>query len=134
MFNNVVLIGRITKEVELKKIGNDNISCVQFSLAVDRGFKDASGNKTTDFIPCVAWKSQADFLKQYVKKGYLLGVRGSLQQRTYQDQFGNNKTIYEVHADRVFIASSPKEDENQASQQAPQTSVQQQVEDDDLPF
>lgn len=98
--NKVNLIGRITKDPELKYTQSGVPVCV-FSLAVDRGFKDASGNKQTDFIPCVAWRQQAEFIGTYIKKGYLLGLSGEIQTRSYQAQQGDTRVIIEVVLDNV---------------------------------
>lgn len=98
--NRVTLTGRITKDVELRQTQN-NISTAAFTLAVDRGFKDAYGNRQTDFINCVAWRQQAEFMANYVKKGYLLAVEGQIQVRNYQNQQGQTVYVTEIICDRV---------------------------------
>ncbi len=90
--NKVILIGRITKDPELKFTQQNNTSFVSFTLAVDRGVKDANGNKQADFINCVAWRETATFIGSYIKKGYLLAVEGAIQTRNYIDN--SNKTVY----------------------------------------
>ena len=98
--NKVLLIGRITKDPQIRAT-TTGVSTLSFNLAVDRGYKDVHGNSQTDFIPCVAWRNQAEFISMYIKKGYLMAVEGQIQTRTYMDEF--NKTVYvtEVVLDRV---------------------------------
>lgn len=108
--NNVSLTGRITREPELKTTPNGK-NYVMFIIAVDRGYKDAQGNKFSDFIPCVAWNSQADFIGKYVKKGNLIEVTGQIQSRSYQNQQGENRVIIEVVLDSVSnLTPKPKEE------------------------
>ena len=100
MINRVVLIGRITKEVD-SKATSSGVSVVQFTLAVNRNFTNSQGEKEADFIQCVAWRFQADFLKRYVKKGALLGIEGRIQTRNYEDSTGQTRYVTEVIADSV---------------------------------
>ena len=138
--NKVCLTGRITKDAELRYTPN-NIANVSFTLAVDRGFKDANGNRQADFISCVAWRQQAEFLGKYVKKGYMLAVEGQLQTRSYQNQQGLTVYVTEVIIDKIENLT-PKEQPAQQYQQ-PQYGNQQpaqqypntfDVDDKDLPF
>lgn len=97
--NKIILMGRITKDPELRQTQN-NASVVSFTLAVTRRFdKDKA-----DFIDCIAWKSTAEFVNKYFKKGQQVVVCGSLQTRTWQDKEGNNRKTYEVIADEVYFA------------------------------
>lgn len=108
MLNKVVLIGRITRDIELKKGANDN-SFAPFTLAVNRQFSSAEGEKEADFINCITFNKQADNLHKYCGKGSLIAVSGRLQQRTYQAQDGTNKSVIEVVADNVvFLESKSK--------------------------
>lgn len=108
--NNVNLTGRITKEPEIKLTQNGN-SYVMFTIAVNRKYKDANGEKQADFIPCVAWNSQANFINTYVKKGNLIEVTGNIQSRTYQTQSGEKRNIIEVIVDNVSnLTPKPKEE------------------------
>ena len=93
--NKVILTGRLTKDPELKKT-NSGLSHVQFNLAVNRNYTNKSGEKQADFINCVAWRTQADNLAKYIKKGGLIGVEGEIQTRTYDDKNGIRKYITEV--------------------------------------
>lgn len=121
--NKVILIGRITKDPELKAT-QSGTHVVSFSLAVD-GFKDQNGDKHTDFISCVAWKTTADYLSQYVRKGYKLAVAGRLQTRSYDTGKGENRTVTEVVLESVENLT-PKENEIQPEENK--------VDKDDLPF
>lgn len=98
--NKVILIGRITKDPEIRYT-QSGIPTVQFTLAVDRGVRDASGNKQADFISCVAWRGQADFISRFIKKGYLMSIEGRIQTRNYQGQDGQTKYVTEVILDAV---------------------------------
>lgn len=98
--NKVCLTGRITKDPELRYT-QSNIPCVMFTLAVDRGFKDSNGERITDFISCVAWRVQAEFLANYIRKGYLLEIEGQIQTRNYQDQQGQTRYVTEIMVDRI---------------------------------
>lgn len=104
--NKVELIGRLTKDPELKFTPNQTKYCM-FALAVERRFKDKEGQRVTDFINCVAWKNTADFIVKYFKKGARIGASGSIQTRSYEDQNGVKRFITEVVIDEVeFVESS----------------------------
>lgn len=107
MINSVVLVGRLTKEIDLKKTSS-NISTCTFTLACDKKFKSSQeGAATADFIQCVAWRQSADFLSQYATKGAIVGVEGSIQTRSYD---GQNGKVYvtEVLCDRVRLIGGSK--------------------------
>lgn len=108
--NSVNLTGRITKDVELKTTPSDN-KVVSFILAVDRGYKDKDGNKLSDFVPCIAWNNQADFMSKYVKKGNLLEITGTIQVRNYTTSQNENRTLVEVVVDSLSnLTPKPKEE------------------------
>ena len=123
MINKVILIGRLTKGLELKKT-TTGISVVQFTLACNRRFQNQDGGHDADFINCVAYRQSADFLFNYAKKGNQLGVEGRIQTRNYKDK--NNQTVYvtEVVCENVQLLESrkdtptPKENTYQQTQQA----------------
>lgn len=119
--NKVCLTGRITKDVELRATQNGT-AYTMFTIAVDRQFKDANGQKQTDFISCVAWNNQADFMSRYIKKGNMLELTGSIQTRTYQTQQNETRAITEVIIDSVSnLTPKPQEpQQNQGYQQQPQ--------------
>jgi single-strand DNA-binding protein len=142
MINHIVLIGRITADPELKHTQNGIAFC-NFTLAVERNYKDSAGNKMSDFITCTAWKQQAELLNQYVKQGDMLGIEGSLQSRKYQTQDGQNRTAYEVQVSSMqFLGKGkPKSNKpkttNERKQQKPVTPEphpDQDRDDYDLPF
>ena len=100
MMNRVVLVGRITRDPELKYT-QSNIEVLSFTLAVNRSFTSATGEREADFVNCVAWRNQAVNMSKYVKKGHLLGVDGRIQTRTYQTETGETRYITEVVCDTV---------------------------------
>ena len=108
MINKVVLVGRITKDPELRKTST-GISTVSFTLACNRRFSNQENGQDADFINCVAWRHSADFMNNYVKKGSLLGIEGRIQTRNYKDQ--SDRTIYvtEVVCDSVQLLESRKD-------------------------
>lgn len=93
MINNVVLMGRIVNDLELKTT-QSGLSVVSFRIAVDR--KYSKGEKQTDFFDVVAWKNQAEFICKYFRKGSLIALEGELQTRSYQTKDGANRTVTEV--------------------------------------
>ena len=101
MLNHITIMGRLTRDVELRKTGNGT-SVASFTLAVDRDF----GDKETDFIECVAWKNTADFVSKYFSKGRMAVVSGRLQIRSWTDKDGNKRKTAEVVADNVYFGDS----------------------------
>lgn len=102
MINNVVLVGRLTKDIELRKTSS-NISTCTFTLACNRKYTSGNSNgPTADFISCVAWRQSADFLAQYASKGSIVGVEGRITTRNYE---GQNGKVYvtEVTCDSVQL-------------------------------
>lgn len=124
--NKAVLIGRITKEPEIKYT-QSGTAVVSFTLAVDRDFKDEQGNYITDFINCVAWRNQAEFIANYIKKGYLIAISGAIQTRSWQTQNGENRSVTEVIVDSIKNLT-PKENTPEEKQNANE------IDDSDLPF
>ena len=108
MINNVTLVGRTTKDIELRKTQNGK-SVANFTLAVNRIFK--TDDQTADFINVVTWNHSADFAARYVDKGDLIGVTGRIQTRNYEDKTGNRVYITEIVADTVQALESRKEKE-----------------------
>lgn len=139
MINNVTLTGRITKDLEKKETGKGT-SVVNFSLAVDRRFKNSSGNREADFIGIQAWGLTADLLCKYCGKGSLIGIEGRIQTRNYENNQGQRVYVTEVVAENVTFLDSKKND-NQGQQGGYQQSngyqnndYQQQPFDSALPF
>lgn len=106
MINRAVLVGRLTRDVEVRKT-QSGISCAMFTVACDRNRKkdENSNEPTADFISCVAWRQPADFLGQYAHKGSLVGVDGRIQTRTYEKD-GQRIYMTEVVADQVRLLES----------------------------
>ena len=111
MLNKVVLMGRLTKDPELRRTGSGT-AVTSFSLACDRDFKSQSGEKETDFIEVVAWKNTAEFVSKYFSKGRMAVVEGRLQIRDCTDKAGNKRTTAEVVADNVYFADSKRSESN----------------------
>lgn len=106
MINTVVLMGRITQDLELKQTPN-GISVLAFTMAVDRNSKD----KQTDFINCVAWRQTAEFIAKYFGKGRMIAVEGQLRTRTYDDKNGVKHYVTEVYVDNASFTGEAKSTE-----------------------
>lgn len=121
MLNHIVLMGRLTRDPELRHTGSGT-AVASFSLAVERDFRDkTSGQKTTDFIDIVAWRQTGEFVSKYFTKGRMAVVEGRLQMRDWQDRDGNKRRSAEVVADNVYFADSRRDGE-QSSGYAPASS------------
>lgn len=107
MINNIVLVGRTTKTIELKQNKNGT-NYVQFTLAVNRPYKDEQGQQQADFITCVAWNKTAETLSNYVSKGTMIGVEGRLQVRSYSNEAGVRQYLSEVLVNRFTFLESKK--------------------------
>lgn len=105
MINNVVLVGRMTRDAELRYTPS-NVAVATFSLAVNRNFKGANGERETDFINCVIWRQQAENLANWAKKGALIGITGRIQTRNYENQQGQRVYVTEVVADNFQMLES----------------------------
>lgn len=115
MINNVVLVGRLTKDPDLKYTGNGT-AVATFTLAVNRNFTNQSGEREADFINCVIWRKPAEILANYAKKGVLIGVTGRIQTRSYDNQQGQKVYVTEVIADNFQLLESKKADSSQNTQ------------------
>ena len=131
MINNVTLVGRLTKDVELKYTPS-NVANVSFTLAVNRTFKNANGEREADFINCVIWRQAAENFANWVKKGALIGITGRIQTRNYENQQGQRVYITEVIAENFQMLESRNQQQGQQQAQ-PQQAKQQQVNQPD-PF
>ena len=106
MLNHIVLMGRLTKDPELRYTGS-NVPVASFRLAVDRDFGNReTGEKQADFIDIVAWRQTGEFVSKYFTKGRMAVVSGRLQMRDWTDRDGNKRTSYEVVADNVYFGDS----------------------------
>ena len=147
MLNKALLQGRLTADPELRHTAS-NIAVTTFSLAVNRSYVRQGQERETDFINCVAWRSTAEFVCKYFKKGQQAVVDGSIQTRSYTDKDGNKRTAFEVVVDNIYFADSKGSSQSSAS--VPSTASFevpsnlsfsngdsqdfQVVDDDDLPF
>ncbi|MGM0688601.1 MAG: single-stranded DNA-binding protein [Bacillota bacterium] len=135
MLNQVVLIGRLTHDPELRYTAGGGIPVTTFSLAVDRPFTNQQGERETDFIKIVTWRKQAESCANYLKKGSLVGLTGRLQIRSYEDNEGVKRKVTEVVADNVrFLdrgrSSEQKETDNYGNPGAEELDIS----EDDVPF
>ena len=108
MLNKIILMGRLTRDPELKRTSS-NTAVTSFSLAVDRDFKSQSGEKETDFIDIVAWRSTAEFVSKYFTKGRMAVVEGRLQIRDWTDKDGGKRRSAEVVAENVYFGDSKRD-------------------------
>ena len=115
MINNLTLVGRLTKDPDLKYTGNGT-AVATFTLAVNRNFTNQSGEREADFINCVIWRKPAETLANYAKKGVLIGVTGRIQTRSYDNQQGQKVYVTEVVVDNFQLLESKKADSSQNTQ------------------
>ena len=113
MINSVVLMGRITQDIELRST-TSGTSVIQFTVAVERYGKGE--DKQTDFINCVAWKNTAEFISKYFGKGRMIAVTGRLQSRTYDDKNGSKHYVTEVNVDQASFTGETKKSEEPAEE------------------
>ena len=124
MINNTVLVGRLTKDAELRYTPS-NVAVATFTLAVNRTFKNENGDREADFINCVMWRQQAENLANWAKKGALIGITGRIQTRSYDNQQGQRVYVTEVVAETFQLLES----KGQGNQQGQQRQAQQQSPD-----
>ena len=108
MLNTVILMGRLTADPELRTT-NTNLSVLSFSVAVDRSYQSQGQERQTDFINCVAWRQNADFISKYFRKGQMIAIEGSIQTRSYEDKSGAKRTAFEVIVNRASFCGSKSE-------------------------
>lgn len=102
MFNKAILIGRLTAEPERKET-TSGIPVLNFTVATDRPYKDAEGERKADFLNCTAWRQQAEFICKYFHKGDPIGIEGRIETRSYEDRDDNKRTAVEIQVDNVFF-------------------------------
>lgn len=107
MLNKAILVGRLTRDPEMRYT-QTNTPVTSFVLAITRDRKDANGERQTDYIDCVAWGRQAEFVKQWFAKGMLAIVVGRIQSRNWEDRNGNKRTSTEVNTERVTFGETKK--------------------------
>ena len=115
MLNHIVIMGRLTRDPELRRTGS-GIAVASFTVAVDRDFGGRDGGeKETDFIDCVAWRQTGEFVSKYFAKGRMIVVSGRLQIRSWTDKEGNKRRTAEVVADNVYFGDSKRDSDNAGS-------------------
>lgn len=162
MLNKVILMGRLTRDPEIRyKQGSEPMAIARYSLAVDKRFKREGDAQKADFIPCVAFGKQGEFAEKYFRKGQLVSVAGRLQVRNWEDNEGKKRVTTEVVIEEQYFAESKKDEEKTYNQSTRRTSaaesgsaqrsadsavkeknkapegfypIDEDVEDDDLPF
>lgn len=117
MLNRVILMGRITQNLELKQTQSGN-AVLSFTVAVERNYAPQGQDRQTDFINCVAWKQKAEFINNYFAKGRMIAIEGNLQTRTYDDKNGTKHYVTEVVVDNVSFTGEPKQQSRQAQETA----------------
>ena len=117
MLNKIFIMGRLTRDPELRRTQNGT-AVTSFTLAVDRDFKSQSGEKETDFIDVVAWRTTAEFVAKYFTKGRMAVVEGRLQIRDWTDKDGNKRRNAEVLADNIYFGDAKKDVDSGANRYA----------------
>lgn len=136
MINNVVLVGRMTRDAELRYTPS-NQAVATFSLAVNHNFKSQNGEREADFINCVIWRQQAENLANWAKKGALIGITGRIQTRNYENQQGQRVYVTEVVADNFQLLESKDRGNQSQGNSQPDFGRQAEpfsIDDDSLPF
>ncbi len=134
--NRVILIGRLTKDPELRYTSSE-IANATFSIAVDRPYLGQDGERETDFINIVVWRKQAENCSKYITKGSQVAIEGRIQTRTYDDENGNRKYITEVVADNVQFLNTKKSEtteETQSEDPIVDLNIETEFTDDEMPF
>lgn len=147
MLNKVILIGRTTREVELRRTSNGT-AVATFTLAVENRFVLKDGKASTDFISCVAWANTAEIMEKYVRKGALIAIEGRIQTRNYDNKDGNRVYITEVVVENMRMLESkgerssntnldnyePASQSKETYQEVTSPEIEYDISDDDLPF
>ena len=141
MINNVVLVGRMTRDAELRYTPS-NQAVATFTLAVNRNFKNQNGEREADFINCVMWRQQAENIANWTQKGMLVGITGRIQTRNYENQQGQRVYVTEVVGETFQVMESRKDQQGGKSQSGSQSGGQSafgnnqpmDISEDDLPF
>lgn len=138
MINNVTLVGRLTRDPELRYTPS-NIAITTFNMAVNRNFKNQAGDREADFINCMIWRQQAENFANWAKKGALIGITGRIQTRSYDNQQGQRVYVTEVVADTFQLLEKRDHSANNSNieEQMPQNfgaTNPLDISDDDLPF
>lgn len=148
MINNTILVGRLTRDADLKHTGS-GIAVASFTVAVERSFTNQNGEKEADFINVVAWRKTAEIISNYTQKGSMIGIKGRIQTRNYTNNEGRKVYITEVVAEEVQLLSRKNENqepsahsqsdythatENESEEHFEHNHNDTEISDDDLPF
>lgn len=138
MINNVTLVGRLTRDPELRYTPS-NIAITTFNLAVNRNFKNQAGDREADFINCMIWRQQAENFANWCKKGNLVGITGRIQTRSYENQQGQRVYVTEVVAESFQTLEKKDNSANQSSMENHMPASfgatnPLDISDDDMPF
>lgn len=132
MLNNIVIMGRLTKSPELRRT-ESGIAVTSFTIACERDYAPQGGEKETDFIDVVCWRSTAEFVEKYFTKGRMAVVTGRLQIRGWTDKEGNKRRSAEILADHIYFGDSKRDGDSRAPK-SDFTEIPSDEEDEDLPF
>ena len=132
--NKVILMGRLTRDPEVRYTQTTNTMVTSFTLAVNRRFVAQGQERQADFLPIVAWNKTAEFIAKYFKKGQQVAVIGRVETRNYDDKDGKKVYVTEVIAEEVYFADSKKEDGQATTFTGDNTTSFEASADDDLPF
>lgn len=133
MLNKVILIGNLTKDPELSETSSGVAFC-KFSIAVNRPFANADGDRETDFFNITTWRGQAEICAKYLAKGKKVCVIGSIQNRSYEDKDGNKRTATDIIASEIEFLSVRSDDEEKPGKKDEEKPKLEPCDDDDLPF
>lgn len=138
--NNISIVGRITKDIELQTTSS-GIEFTRFNVAVQSKFKTTDGEKKVNFFTCIAWRENAKNIAKYFKKGYPIGITGSMESRSYEKEDGSTQNIWELNLESFsFVGSSSEESEEKQTTKSKKSKSQSEltpiddIDDDDLPF
>ena len=134
--NSVNLIGRLTRDVEIRYTQTNNTAVANFTIAVNRAYVKEGEERQADFIPIIVWGKTGEFCQKYFRKGMQVGITGRIQTRNWDDDQGQKHYVTEIVAEHVYFADS-KKDDNQVSNEIPQQDFAQPTfegSSDDLPF
>ena len=131
MINRVVIVGRLTRDPELRTTPS-GVSVITFSLAFDNKTRNADGTTGTSFINCTAWRQSAELISKYCKKGSQVGIDGSLQERRFQRRDGTNASTMEIQVDSVTLLGSKNPSTSQPQENAANNAYVQDSEPDDI--
>lgn len=131
--NVCTFVGRLTSDVELKTT-TSGVSVASFNVAVDRAYKQKGQERQTDFIPCVAWRSTAEFISKHFRKGQRIAIKGELQSRQYTATDGSQRKVLEVIVDGAFFCENKAEPSVEMAAAMNSNQFEEVISDEDLPF